>query len=311
MSHYAAFNSTVMKKQISFSTQGNRADIGNIPIHRILPNRYAESVGPFVFLDHIGPFTRLPNEPQMRRGTGAHPHRGIATLTYILSGEGEHFDSRGHHARVFSGGVQWMKAGNGIIHDETMNPDSQTGSPLMHGFQFWINLPSKIKKEEPAYLSVNANEVPQMQLNEKGGWIKVIAGQYEQLASKIPGYSRQYLYHIHLNEGKQFSLPTEKGLEYAVFLPDSNVRINDMEFQAGDFIEFDRQDGTIEITNTSGTAADIILFGGEKYHEPIVAQGPFVMNTLLEISEAYSDFHAGKYGRVRYPNNEQLNQSNI
>jgi redox-sensitive bicupin YhaK (pirin superfamily) len=113
-----------MKKKISFSAQGRRADIGNIPIHRILPNRYAEAVGPFVFLDHLGPFKRLPGEPEMQEETGAHPHRGIATLTYILRGEGEHYDSRGHHGKIFSGGVQWMKAGNGIIHDETVNPDS-------------------------------------------------------------------------------------------------------------------------------------------------------------------------------------------
>lgn len=289
-----------MKKKISFSAQGQRADIGEMVIYRILPNRYANAVGPFVFLDHLAPVKHSPDKPTMKKGTGAHPHRGIATLTYILSGEGEHFDSRGHHAKVFSGGVQWMKAGNGIIHDETMNPDSQTGSPYMHGFQFWINLPAKIKKESPAYLAVNASEVPQMPLNENSGWLKVIVGSYEQLVSKIPGYSKQYLYHIHLNEGKQFSMPTEKDLEYAVFLPKHDIVINDIPFTAGDFIEFDREEGTIEITNTSTNAADIILFGGEKYTEPIVAQGPFVMNTHQEIAEAYHDFHSGKYGKITY-----------
>jgi redox-sensitive bicupin YhaK (pirin superfamily) len=95
-------------------------------------------------------------------------------------------------------------------------------------------------------------------------------------------------------------MPTEKGLEYAIFLPVHDVTINDTKFVAGDFIEFDREEGTIEIINQSETVADIILFGGEKYAEPIVAQGPFVMNTMLEISEAYNDFHTGKYGKVVY-----------
>lgn len=289
-----------MKKQISFSTQGHRADIGDMVIYRILPNRYVQAVGPFVFLDHLAPLKHSPDKPKMKEGTGAHPHRGIATLTYVLSGEGEHFDSRGNHAKVYSGGVQWMKAGNGIIHDETMNPDSKTGNPEMHGFQFWINLPANIKKEDPEYLGINADEVPQVKLSEDSGWLKVIVGQYEELASKIPDYSRQHLYHIHLKEGKQFSMPTEKGLEYAIFLPTHDVTINDTKFVAGDFIEFDREEGTIEIINQSETAADIILFGGEKYAEPIVAQGPFVMNTMLEISEAYNDFHTGKYGKVVY-----------
>ncbi|MEO6732247.1 MAG: pirin family protein [Ferruginibacter sp.] len=289
-----------MQKKISFSAQGQRADIGKIPIHRILPNRYADAVGPFVFLDHVGLFRRLTDEPSMKRGTGTHPHRGIATLTYILNGESEHYDSRGHHAKVFSGGVQWMKAGNGIIHDETMNPDAETGNPLMHGFQFWINLPSSVKKEDPEYLSINANDIPLMQLSQNSGWLKVIVGEYEKLVSNIPNYSKQYLYHIHLNEGKQFSLSTNKGLEYAVFLPQQDIIINHTKFNAGDFIEFDREEGTIEITNTSTTAADIILFGGEKYSEPIVAQGPFVMNTQSEIAQAYHDFHAGKYGEIKF-----------
>jgi redox-sensitive bicupin YhaK (pirin superfamily) len=289
-----------MKKKISFSTQGHRADIGEMIIYRIVPNRYADAVGPFVFLDHLAPVKHSADKAMMKAGTGAHPHRGIATLTYILSGEGEHFDSRGNHAKVFSGGVQWMKAGNGIIHDETMNPDSQTNDPYMHGFQFWINLPSNVKKTDPEYLSISASEVPAIALGEDAGWLKVIVGQFEELVSRVPNYTRQYLYHIHLKEGKQFSITSEKGLEYAAFAVKSDVMINGIKFNEGDFIEFDREEGVIEILNSSKMPLDILVFGGEKYVEPIVAQGPFVMNTTEEISEAYNDFYAGKYGKIKY-----------
>src|SRR5882762_5852327 len=107
-----------MKKSISFSTQGHRADVGEYTVNRILPNRYADAVGPFVFLDHLPQAKHSPGEPPKKvNGSGAHPHRGIATLTYIINGEADHFDSKGNRARVNSGGVQWMKAGNGIIHD--------------------------------------------------------------------------------------------------------------------------------------------------------------------------------------------------
>ncbi|MEP7168637.1 MAG: pirin family protein [Bacteroidota bacterium] len=289
-----------MKKQISFSAQGRRADIGDMTIYRMLPNRYADAVGPFVFLDYIAPVKHSINEPVKKNGTGAHPHRGIATLTYILSGEGEHFDSRGHYAKVNSGGAQWMKAGDGIVHDENLNVDSQTNELLTHGFQFWINLPAKNKAEQPEYLSIQANEVPQQLLSDGRGWIKVIAGEYERLVSKIPNYSKQFLYHIHLESGKQFSIATETELEYAVFLAGGNAVINDSEFTTGEFIEFDRNEGTIEISNNSETAIDIIIFGGEHYAETIVAEGPFVMNTHLEIAEAYRDFHAGKYGKISF-----------
>jgi redox-sensitive bicupin YhaK (pirin superfamily) len=292
------------KKKISFSTKGQRADIGEYIINRILPNRYADAIGPFVFLDHALPIKHLPGEPIKKvNGSGAHPHRGIATLTYVLNGEADHHDSKGHQAKVRSGGAQWMKAGNGIIHDEVLNVDPQTTDLFTHAFQFWINLPSKQKAELPEYLPIQANEVPQQKLSDNRGWIKVIVGEYENLVSKIPNYSKQFIYHIHLEAGKQFSLSTEKGMEYAAFLPVNNAVINDAEYEAGEFIEFDRDEGTIEINNNTEAAIDIIVFGGEKYAEPIVAQGPFVMNTQSEIAEAYKDFHAGKYGKISYSRN--------
>ena len=88
-------------------------------------------------------------------------------------------------------------------------------------------------------------------------------------------------------------------IEVAAFLPTQNVTLNDTEFEAGEFVEFDRNEGTIEIENTSGKAIDILLFGGEEYREHVVAEGPFVMNTQAEITEAYKDFYAGKYGEMR------------
>lgn len=294
-----------MKKKISFSTRGQRADIGHHTIYRMLPNRYADAVGPFVFLDHIAPTKHASDEPIQKNGNGAHPHRGIATLTYLLNGEEEHFDSKGNYGKVNSGGIQWMKAGNGIIHDGNFNVDSQTGDLLTHGFQFWINLPSKNKAEPPQHIAIQANEVLQRELNDNRGWIKVIAGEYENMISKIPNYSKQFLYHIHLEAGKQFSLATENGLEYAAFLPTNNALINDIEYKAGEFIEFDIDGGTIEINNNSEGGIDMILFGGEKYTEAIVAEGPFVMNTKLEIAEAYRDFYAGKYGEMTYGGNKQ------
>jgi redox-sensitive bicupin YhaK (pirin superfamily) len=291
-----------MKKEISFSTTGQRADIDDLTIYRIVPNRYASAVGPFVFLDHIAPKLHAPDEPRMKTGTGAHPHRGIATLTYLLNGEGEHFDSAGNHAKVNSGGIQWMKAGNGIIHDETLNVDPQENNRITHGLQFWVNLPAKVKTELPQYLGVQARDVPQKVLDQDRGWIKVIAGSYDDLISQIPSYSGQFIYHIHLEAGKVFSLTSEKDWEYAAFILESKAIINGTEFKAGDFVEFDRNGGLIEINNNAAMAIDLILFGGEPYREPIIAQGPFVMNSKAEIAEAYRDFFNGKYGTIMYNN---------
>lgn len=286
-----------MKKKTSFSTRGHSADIGDLTIYRLLPNRYTDAVGPFVFLDHIIPKVVLS---AVNRGTGAHPHRGIATLSYIIEGENEHVDSSGNYSTVYSGGIQWMKSGNGIIHDETLKIDSQTGSNRTHALQFWINLPSKNKVEKPAYLAIKSNEVPQKELSNGGGWIKVIVGHYEDLNAIIPNYSKQFLFHIQLHGGKNFAINIEGKVEVAAFLPTKNMMINDLEFQAGEFVEFDRNAGEIVIENKLQEAADILLFGGEPYTEPFVAEGPFVMNSLAEIAEAYREFYAGKYGKIIY-----------
>ncbi|OOQ58408.1 pirin family protein [Mucilaginibacter pedocola] len=284
-----------MKKKSSFSTQGQRADIGDLVIYRILANRYADAVGPFVFLDHIVPKIQTKVN---KEGTGAHPHRGIATLSYILNGEDEHFDSAGNYAMVHSGGVQWMNAGNGIIHDETLNYDSKTDSKLTHAFQFWINLPAKIKAEKPGYLAIEGDKVPVKDLLDGAGWVKVIVGAYEELRSAIPSYSEQFLYHIHLEPGAVFNIDLPEKAEVAAYLPLLKAVINDEEFKAGDFVEYDRNAGSIEIKNINAKPCDVLLFGGEPYGEPIVAEGPFVMNSKLEIAHAYRDYYNGDYGKI-------------
>ena len=193
-----------------------------------------------------------------------------------------------------------MNAGNGIIHDETLNYDSKSDSKLTHAFQFWINLPSKIKAEEPGYLAIEGNEVPYKELPEGKGWIKVIVGSYEDLKSVIPNYSEQFLYHIHLAPGAAFSVEFQDKLEVAAYLPTHRAIINDEEFNSGDFIEYDRNGGAIELKNDSGESCDIILFGGETYQEPIFAEGPFVMNSKLDIANAYRDYYNGDYGKIDY-----------
>lgn len=290
------------KSPVLIAFQGKRADIGNYKIDRILPNRYVDAVGPFVFLDHLLPaFIDKKGISEKEEGTtGPHPHRGIATLTYVLNGEAEHSDSKGHYAKVHSGGVQWMKAGNGIVHDESIHPDPSAGDSLIHSFQFWINLPAKNKAEDALYVPLEKNDVPVEFLNDNDGWIKVIAGDFKDIRSKIPAYSKQFVYHLHLEGRKLFSLQTEPALEYAAFLPLQSLVVNDAEYQAGDCLIFEKGNGEIEIKNIGTEPVDLIFFGGETYTEPIVATGPFVMNTQHEISLAYNDYYKGKYGEIKY-----------
>ncbi|MEC5148245.1 pirin family protein [Chitinophaga sp. 212800010-3] len=291
-----------MKKKVVHLVEGRRADVGEYKIYRLLPNHLVRAVGPFVFLDYAPPVLHAADEaPKVVNGSGAHPHRGIATLTYVLNGEADHFDSNGHHARVYSGGAQWMKAGTGIIHDEAMNPDPYTSDRLTQAFQFWVNLPAKNKAEQPDYLPVQADEIPKIGLENNAGWLKVVAGEYASHTSPIPAFLDQFIYHIHLQPGKTFLLDTQDSLEYAAFLPAASTAIiNDVSYDARKTLFFDTQKSVVEIKNPSDVPVDIIVFGGAPYTEPFIARGSFVMNTAEEIDLAYSDYFEGRYGTINY-----------
>ncbi|MBL4706338.1 MAG: pirin family protein [Flavobacteriales bacterium] len=286
-----------MKKAISFSAKGQSADIGTTKIHRMLPNRYARAIGPYVFLDHIGPNII---EKGSKEATGPHPHKGIATLTYVLNGEGEHFDSAGNYAKVYSGGIQWMKSGKGIVHDENMTADSNFNNDSVHAVQFWINLPSKHKTDAPEYIALQSAHVPLKDFGKDIGWLKVIIGQYEDLQTPIPTYSDHFLYHIKLKASAQLSLAFEDNNEVGALIIKNGINLNGEKFNEGEFIEFDRKSGEIEMTNNSNKETDLLIFGGESYDEPMVSKGPFVMNTEQEIVTAYREFMAGNYGEISY-----------
>jgi len=194
----------------------------------------------------------------------------------------------------------WMKAGNGVIHNEAIGPDTKTSGKLMHGFQFWMNLPAVEKNKNPEYLAVQNEELPLVQLDNNAGTLKVVVGEYGGQSSKIPTYAKQYLFHIKLQAGKTFTLPTENGLEYAAFLPQQDLTISEVKYHLGDLVGFDDKDGDIKFTNHLETEAELIIFGGEKYTEPFVAQGPFVMSTREEIQQAHNDYMSGKYGEIVY-----------
>lgn len=286
-----------MTKKVTYKTSGHRADIGPFKITRLVSNGYANHVGHFVFLDHIHP---MELTEKRLNPDAAHPHRGIATLTYVLNGEAQHFDSRQHVGVVNSGGVQWMNSGNGIIHNESVGPDTKTGSNTIHGFQFWINLPGEQKRQDPAYMAIQSNELPLLPLENEAGTIKVVVGEYNGHSSKIPLYSKQFLYHIHLKPRNQFTFSGIEGYEYACFPMYNSVFINNELCKDDYLIGFDDKAGNIEFNNQSDQEVELILFGGEKYTEPFVAYGPFVMNTRDEIKQAYDDYQSGKYGKMLY-----------
>lgn len=286
-----------MKKNIALSYSGINSKVGEFLVNRLIPSISLHSVGAIVFLDHIYPVDlRYDNSP-VPSGNYAHPHRGIATLSYLLSGSLSHYDSRGNHDIIGAAGLQWMKAGNGIIHNEKPFTREKDG-PIFHSLQFWINLPGEVKKEEPEYIALQATEVPEAQLPDHGGTIRILLGKFGLWASPVPTFNHEFIYHVRLNPNSRFSFSPREGDEVAVFIPASEIVINGSRIGNSKMLLM--EEGTTEIVfeNDQINVADILIFGGKPYREPTVMEGPFVMNSYADIATAYRDFFAGSYGAI-------------
>ncbi len=289
----------VMEKVITATYGGTNAKVGDLLVNRLLPSRYMTAVGPFIFLDHVYPTQKSPGTVQQPNGDFAHPHRGIVTFTYLFSGSLEHFDSKGNHGIVSAGGAQWMNSGNGIIHDEHESPEFQATGGTLHGLQFWINLPAENKAQEGGYLALQPDSIPELELPDSAGVLRVVIGSYGDHQSPVQTFTTQFMYHIRLNPKASYTLGTKAGLEYAAFVP-VEVKINGHQLANSEVAMFADSDGTIALSNCGITAQDVIIFGGEPYTEPIFAEGPFVMNNRLEVAHAYRDFFNGDYGTIDY-----------
>ena len=272
----------------------------DIAIVRSLPNSKMQAIGSIVFLDHVVEKTYEPKAPEMPDGSFAHPHRGIATFSYLLKGGVHHLDSAGGEGVVYEGGIQWMNSGNGIIHDEFIPYDFQKTGGKFHALQFWLNLPAKQKAEQPFYMAIQAEDVPQANL-PNAGTLRILLGDYEGQSSKIPNYLEQFMYHIRLKEGKSVILPTNKNWQYGLYMVNGSVNIeNTIEVSQKEVAELSDFDDTIHLKNKGDEPIDIMFFGGKPYTEPMISYGPFIMNTQKEIAMAYTDFQKGKYGEIDY-----------
>src|SRR5712671_2617615 len=135
-------------------------------VRRAIPSSIFEAIGPFIFLDHFGPIDVKPGEA---KGASAHPHAGIETLTLLLDGISWHKDSLGNISSMRPGEVQWLRAGRGVIHDESPDEEMRRNGGRFHGVQLWINMPMSSKHDEPTYRHIQVSEIPVLQANDGKG----------------------------------------------------------------------------------------------------------------------------------------------
>lgn len=268
-------------------------------VNQLIPTGQLQKVGPVAFLAHLYPISMERGVPPPRPGIYAHPHRGIATMSYVLGGELQYRDSRGHRRTLGAGGLHWMNAGSGIVHEERPGIRLYTEGGVFHGVQFWIVLPAAQKQSEPEYTALLKHDVPEATLPDHAGVLRILLGRCGEVRARIKSFLDEFVFHIRLNPKSAFSHSTRPGLEYGVFVPVEEIRVNGKLVGNSCVLCFAIDGQHIELYNPGVAAADVFVFGGAAYREPIVAEGPFVMNTRAEIAVAYRDFFAGRYGELK------------
>lgn len=252
-------------------------------------------ISPFIMLDYAGPTTFEPTK--QRRGVDAHPHKGFETVTIVYDGAVEHRDSTGAGGIIGPGDVQWMTAGNGIVHEEYHAPDFAAKGGPFEMVQLWVNLPSKDKSATAGYQSLLDADIPAVELANGAGKVRVIAGEFDGGKGPARTFTPINIWDVRLNGGKTAEFDIPEGHSLAVLVLSGTVLVNDQEVARDAQTVLLGTDGG-GITIEANTDAKLLVLTGEPIDEPVVAHGPFVMNTIGEIKQAMLDYQNGTFGRI-------------
>jgi redox-sensitive bicupin YhaK (pirin superfamily) len=272
-----------------------RDDIADLSTMRPLPGPDIQQIDPFIFLNHHGPQTYSPRNHGLP--FGPHPHRGFETVTFILEGSLAHLDSGGGESVIREGGVQWMTAGSGLVHAEISDADfKRTGGPL-EILQLWVNLPSRLKMTKPRYVGVQSNEIPVISTDSGKVAVHLVSGEFEGQRGPIESLTGVFMSWVDIKVGGRFTAPAPKAENIFLYVVRGEVKVAGTPVRAFQLLEMNDDGDSVEVGATKDA---LVLFGhAVPFKEPVVAHGPFVMNTRAEIQQAMQDYQAGKFGDVR------------
>ncbi|HAT4116322.1 pirin family protein [Clostridium perfringens] len=257
-----------------------------------------ERLSPFLLLDYNAPYYFKPSDTRL--GVGAHPHRGFETVTIAYDGKVEHHDNKGNHGIIGPGDVQWMTAASGIMHKEYHETEFSKNGGIFHMVQLWVNLPKDKKMIEPKYQPLLKEEMGILKLDNDKGEISIIAGEVNGVKGPANTFTNINLYNINLKNYGNTTLSEPKNFNTAILILKGEAKINEDKIcKEGDFIIFDNVEGEILLESLTEESLFLVL-SGEPINEPVVSHGPFVMNTLGEILDAYKDFRNNKFGTENF-----------
>ena len=275
-----------MHRQVEKIVTGRATSDGaGVKLTRLIGQPDLQMADPFLMLDAF----RSDVAGDYIAGFPSHPHRGFETVTYMIAGSMRHKDNQGNEGVIAPGGVQWMTAGRGIIHEEM--PEQEDG--LMWGFQLWVNLPSHLKMTQPGYKEVADADIPRD--IRTGAVAKVIAGETsEGVAGAIAGVPTQPLYlDIHMDAGGVFSEPMTSDWQALLVAYGGDVSVNGTAVPNQCVAALGSgEQVTIDAGQAGGKA---LLIAAKPLGEPVAWHGPFVMNTREELVQAVQDYQAGRF----------------
>ncbi len=263
------------------------------PVRNVFAYDQAAAIDPFLLLDYLGPATVAPSEQP--RGVGPHPHRGFETVTIVLRGEVAHRDSAGNGGVIGAGGVQWMTAGAGVVHSEFHGPNLTRDGGELEMVQLWVNLPARAKLVAPRYQDLPAAAFPTVALGN-GGSVRVLAGMFDGVRGPSQTHTEIALWDVALPAGAELPLPLPATWNRMVLLCAGEVTIGGEPLRP-------QHVARLAATNRSPVVratrpSRLLVLAGAPLGEPVVAHGPFVMNTAAEIDQAIADFRRGRMGRL-------------
>jgi len=263
-------------------------------VHNFFPsgfNMANNRMSPFFMMDYNSKIDFSPREKP--RGVGVHPHRGFETVTIAYQGKIAHYDSTGNSGTISKGDVQWMTAASGILHKEYHEEEfSKSGGPFQM-IQLWVNLPAKDKMSKPKYQAIANNELGKYSL-DNGGVVEIIAGEFKGVKGRASTFTPIEMYNVRIKKGGELTFNLPENFNSGILVVEGEVNVNGQKAPTDNFILFKNEGETISIKADK----DSILFvlSGEPINEPIVAYGPFLMNTHEELQQAMDDFNKGKFG---------------
>lgn len=254
------------------------ASIGNFLVGRLLPFKDKRTVGPFAFIDHMGPAALSDHE---NLDVGPHPHIGLSTLTYLFEGNIMHRDSLGTEMEIIPGQVNWMTAGNGIVHSERTPERLRTSDKQLHGLQIWVALPKDLEQMAPSFSHTTEDELPVWQ--DGGVTIKLIAGEAFGKKSPVPVYSPLYFLELKSTARQKVTLGSGLYGESGLYILDGSIEAEGHTFEPRQLMVA-KDSSLCEFTMNENTT--VYIFGGAPFAEPRHIYWNFVATSTELIEEA-------------------------